>query len=432
MLTTRTLKSAFRHSIRLGTGRAYLLARAHPEVDFSDAIIEASLKNFAYDGQAEPSRADYLYGLYQLAGQQARIRRAVLKGLATEQADTWTLTQLFGLALKLAQAGHAEARQAIYRRFLVRPIWGSDWAGADEIITLDGLEGLKYIARKVGRKLGRRPDGREDEMYISSFQEKYPELDAWTELRQLAGHDADVRRYLQNVEATMASRAEYLAQRPPEDPAPNLLNMMQKAQPAYIRSRLRRREIEPQELAVLAEVLLTEKRPQVLDNLLLTFGRFPFPLSYAPILAIARRRPHPGSHTQDLALDALALLPAPEIRAFALARLQHTSQPAAYTILLQHNYQPGDAALLTASVGRTHEEHAIEQLAVSYTDMYEANKTPECAGPLLALYEKMTCGLHRNEVVKLLIANDVLPAWLNEELPFDSNAETQALHQSPQ
>jgi hypothetical protein len=41
----------------------------------------------------------------------------------------------------------------------------------------------------------------------------------------------------------------------------------------------------------------------------------------------------------------------------------------------------------------------------------------------------MNCGMHRYEVVKLLLANDVLPAWLNAELPFDSYHQTRLLQQ---
>jgi hypothetical protein len=156
--TGHNLKSSFRQSIKLGTGRAHLLAQAHPEVDFSPYIIEAALKNFAYDGQSESSRALYLYELYCLATQQARIRRAVLKALATEQDDTWTLTQLFALALLFARQGDAKSRAAIYQRFLNHPIEGSDWAGEQEIIELDGLAGLQYIARKHGRSFAKNPD----------------------------------------------------------------------------------------------------------------------------------------------------------------------------------------------------------------------------------------------------------------------------------
>lgn len=429
MHTTSRLKSAFRRSSRLGTGRAYLLAQAHPEVDFSAAIIKAATRNFAYDGQSESNRAVYAYGLYCLVRQQARVRRAVLKALAREQDDIWTLTHLFALTLKFAQAGDAQARRALYRRFLVRPINGARWAGADEIITLDGLAGFTYIVGKVGRRLARRPNDWEDAMHINTLQEKYPAVDAWTELRQLATRDEDARRYLRNVEATLASRAEHAC--PAEVPDADLADILRLRGRYAMRRQLRKRGLEPQEIQQLAEQLLTEPDPLVRENLYSVFTLFPFPLSFEPILAQARRKPNRQNQRPICyALDALTLVRAPEIRAFALERLRRSSQPGRYAEILASNYQAGDAVLLTAIAERTHSENGIEELAISYTSIYEANKTPECAAPLLALYAKMTCGIRRKAVVELLIASNVLPAWLNEELPFDSYAETRELHQS--
>lgn len=57
MQSVNTLKKAFLQSARLGMGRADVLATDNPDVDFSAAIIEVALKNFAYDRQAEGSRA---------------------------------------------------------------------------------------------------------------------------------------------------------------------------------------------------------------------------------------------------------------------------------------------------------------------------------------------------------------------------------------
>ncbi|MDQ2769964.1 MAG: hypothetical protein M3Y54_05625 [Bacteroidota bacterium] len=430
MTNTSSLKSSFRRAIRCGTGRAYLLAQAHPGVDFSSAIIEVSLKNFAYDGQSEPSRAPYLYELYSKSAQQARIRRAVLRALATEQDDTWTLTQLFALALLFAQHGDTAARQALYYRFLTRPIAGCDWAGAVEIMTLDGLEGLKYIARKFGQALARNPEGWQDDHLIVAFQEQYPAVDAWAELQQLAGQDEDVRRYLEYVQATRELRAA--PRKPQPQNQPGLNDLLQSASRAYGRFALRRAALKPAEIQQLAERLLTEQNPKVRENLLHVFTRIKFPLAYQPILALARQKINRQNRlTTQYALEALQHLHAPEIRAFALQRLAATTRPGWYTALLVSNYQAGDAALLTSLVARTHDEHMLEMLAGSYTAIYRINKTPECAAPLLALYQKMTCGIHRQKVVALLIENEVLPAWLNEELPFDSYAETRLLHQPP-
>ncbi|MDJ0364369.1 hypothetical protein QMK33_04340 [Hymenobacter sp. H14-R3] len=425
MQPINTLRRYFRQSARLGTGRAYLLARDNPDVDFSAAIIEVALKNFAYDGQAEGSRAQYVFALYGLSKHQARIRRAVLAGLATEHDDTWTLQQLFELALLFAQHGDAPARQAMYHRFLRKPIHGSDWVGARELMALDGLAGLRYVAQKFGRALAKNPDDWQDDHLIKSFQEDNPTLDAWADLRHAAQHDDNVRRYLHNVEATRARQEAY--QRPARE-LPGRQEMIevprQRALPFLFRKKL-----QPTDLEYFAKRLLTEKSKAVIENILFVFGEFKYPLDYRLILELARQQARSRYRLAEFATAALQHLSAPEIRAFALQKLATTTRPSQYTDLLISNYQTGDAGLLTAIVQRSHHEHTLEQLACSYVAIYEATKTPECAPPLLALYHKMTCGIHRSEVVRLLLENQVLPIWLNEELPFDSSAETQLLHQ---
>ncbi|AMR28007.1 hypothetical protein A0257_13510 [Hymenobacter psoromatis] len=393
MPNIREIKSSFRHSVKLGTGQAYLLARDNPEVDFSTYIIEAALKNFAYDGQAESSRAAYLFALYNLLKQPARIRRAVIRGLATEREDTWTLTQLFGLALLFAQHGDAQARKALYRQFLNKPAASADWLGAEEIITLDGLAGLRYIAQKFGRALAKNPDDWQDDQLIQTFQEQYPALDAWAQLRQLAQQDDEVRRYLQNVEATLASQAAH--PRPARQEI-DLKQMIRVPQQRAFPFLWRRCNLQPDELNWLAERVLIERNNVVLENMLFIFGHHKFPLAYQPILALAQQKTSGSHRIQEYAIDALHHLQAREIREFALQKLATTTRPSQFTALLISNYQEGDAVLLTSLANRFHNEHSIEQLACSYVEIYAANKTAECALPLLALYQNRTYALGGN------------------------------------
>lgn len=422
--SSQRLKSEFFTAAKLGLGRAYLLAQAHPNVDFSAAIIRAALKNYAYDGQCESSRAHYLFALYQQSKQQARIRRAVLRGLAAEREDTWTLTQLVELAFLFAQKGDAAARAALYHQFSHNPT-DADWVGAKEIIALDGLAGIQRVAQHFGRALAKDPTNWQDSYLLQSFQERNPAVDVWEELRQIAVQDADVGRYLQNVEATRAETAARLpSTREPLVLEEAILVPGQRALPFRVR-----RNLQPSQLQWLAEQLITEKRPAILENLLSVFEYTKFPLAYHPILRLAQRKPNGRYRLAELATGAVAFLHAPEIRNFALQRLARTTRPAQYTSILRSNYQAGDATLLVAVIDRFHQGHIIEQLAVSYIDIYRDNPTPECALPLVALYRKMTCGIHRADVVRLLIENNALPAWLNEELPFDSSDETQSLYQ---
>lgn len=428
MTNLESLKQDFKYAIIQGSGRAYLLAKANPAVDFSEYIIEAALKNFAYEKQVESNRAKYLYDLYCLSTQQAQIRHAVLQALATEQNDTWSLAQLFGLAMLFAQHGDAEARSAIYSRFLTNPIIGAEWLGAREIMTLDSLEGLEYIARKFGQVLAKDPSEWQDDDLIQFFQKQYPTVDAWTELGLLAEHDNDISRYLRNVEATVARQAADKRLVTVDPTVEEILRAPRRGH--YLNFKFKKGGLMSHEVHQLAERLLIEQNQNVLENLLYVFGIYKFPLAYQPILDLARQKQSSKGSSVELALGALKLLRAPEIREFALQKISALAYPAEYTAILSSNYQEGDATLLTALVDRATSEHAIEMLADSYTKIYRVNKTPECAAPLLALYQKMTCGIHRKEVVEILLENGVLPDWVKEELPFDSLAETRLLYQS--
>ena len=126
----RILKRQFLHALKRGTGEVYLIVKEHPEIDFSNQIIQGALNIFAYDGQCEGDRATYIFDIISISKQKDKIRKAVLQGLAREQDDTWNLTHLFALAKLFAQQNDTEAKQAIYDRFLNNPIAGADWAGA--------------------------------------------------------------------------------------------------------------------------------------------------------------------------------------------------------------------------------------------------------------------------------------------------------------
>jgi hypothetical protein len=52
----------------------------------------------------------------------------------------------------------------------------------------------------------------------------------------------------------------------------------------------------------------------------------------------------------------------------------------------------------------------------------------ECKEPLEIIYDKMNCGLHRTDLVKILIENDVLSEKIRNEIQFDCNGETRRLY----
>ena len=62
-------------------------------------------------------------------------------------------------------------------------------------------------------------------------------------------------------------------------------------------------------------------------------------------------------------------------------------------------------------------------MACCYVDIYKVNETKECKKPLEVLYGKLTCGLHRLDLLELLFFNGVLSKKILKEMEFDSLPE---------
>lgn len=71
------------------------------------------MRNYAYNGQPESSKAQYIFDLYLLSDKKDKIRKAILNGIATEQEYTWSLTHLFDLAKLLSRFKNKEGKWGI-------------------------------------------------------------------------------------------------------------------------------------------------------------------------------------------------------------------------------------------------------------------------------------------------------------------------------
>jgi len=117
-----------------------------------------------------------------------------------------------------------------------------------------------------------------------------------------------------------------------------------------------------------------------------------------------------------------------DIREFAIRKLENIKIPDIYTNLLLSNYQKNDCKLLKQIVDRTDDEDRIHGLVWSYIKIYEANRTYECKEPLEAIYDKLNCGICRQDIVKIMIENNVLSDKINEEIKYDCMEETRMLY----
>ena len=281
MNDTANIKRQFFDSLKRGTGEAYLIAKENPTIDFSTYVIKGALRNYAYDGQSESSRAQYIFDLYSLSDKKDKIRTAILKGIATEQEDTWSLTHLFDLAKLFAQQGDQEMRNAIYDRFCNNPIEGSDWVGFSEIIELDGFQGLIYIAEKFGKFIEKNPDDWQDDWIIKYFQEQNPDLKVTEALENLAEENKYIRLYLENIRRTKASQEDH---KPKPKKYKDIIDEVLNSKP-YL-SFKRRYNLTESEIKTIAQRFVEEKDIKVKEKLLFVFTFCKFPLDSDFILNI--------------------------------------------------------------------------------------------------------------------------------------------------
>jgi hypothetical protein len=422
MMTATDIKNQFLDSLKRGTGEAYLIGKENPAIDFSNYIIKGALRNYAYDGQSEPSRAQYIFDLISLLEKKEKIRRAILKGLATEQEHTWSLTHLFDLVKLFARQGDQEAKQAIYGRFLNHPIEGSDWVGYEEILELDGLQGLFYIAERFGKVIEQNPEDWQTSSIIDHFQNDNPKIKVKEELENVAKINKHIRLYLDNIKRT---ERNWEKNKRNSEQFKDLVDEVLNSKP-YLSYR-RTKKLNDIELKTIAEKLINERDSSKIEKLLYVFTHHRFPLDNEFILKLAKQRPTSKIRVNEFAIYALKFLKSENIRDFALDKISKTNKPDTFIKIFVSNFEEEDSKLLTEIARKTKNEHKIESLARSYVEIFEANKTKECNEPLETLYHKMNCGICRNAIIELLIENDVLTDELKKEIKYDSYLETREL-----
>lgn len=422
MNDTTNIKRQFLNSLKRGTGEAYLLLKGNPNIDFSNHIIKGVLNIYAYDGQCESDRAKYIFDIILISKQKDKIRKAVLQGLATEQNDTWNLTHLFAIAKLYAQQNDTEVKKAIYDRFLNNPIEGSDWVGVYEILELDGLNGLFYVAEMFGKHIEQNPDDWQDDWIIKRFQEENKKIKVSDELKKKAKKNKFIHIYLDNIKRTIASQEKHKTKPTKYN---DIIDEVLNSKPRI--SFTRKRKLTNKEINQVAKRLNDETDKSNIEKLLDIFDFYKFPYNSQIVLDLAKQKRTSKNRIVENAIEALKHLKSKEIRNFALDKIQNTKNPIDYFEILVSNYKSGDFKLLSAIAKKTNDEHKIEQLAGIYSEIYKANKTKECKEPLEILYNKMNCAIHRKGIVEILIENKVLSDKIKREIKFDCDLQTRKL-----
>ena len=423
MTDNKTIRQRFKSSIRRGTGEAYLIMQDNSTTNFSGDIIKAALKNFAYDRQSEGSRAFYISELIAISKHLDKIRNAIFKGLATEQEDCWALVQLFDLAAIFAMQGDTYAKQAIYNRFNNNSLKDSVWAGEDAVIKIDGMEGLKYVAEVKGKIIANDPDEWEDSWTVDFFQEKNPNINVYKILEEAGKSNKYIKVYLDTIKQSKLESAKR------ERTKYNYATVTEKinSKAAVPLPPLFAKDLSKSHVKKIADDFLKETDRIKLEKYMRVFDLIKYPYNYKPILELAKGKNKKTDRLVEYATGALKYFSGSDIRKFAIDSLIKTKNPSDNLDLLVSNYKKGDSKLLTTIAINCKNEHDIHNIIYGFINIYKANKTKECKEPLEVVYEKITCGIHRKDIIKILIDNKVISKKISKEIKYDSNEETREL-----
>ena len=425
MNDTANIKRHFFDSLKRGTGEAYILLKENRHIDFSDLTIKGAIKNYSYDNQSEGSRADYIYRLIRKSKQKDKIVKSVLTKLKSEKKDFWGLDQMCDLAVKFYKAGHIEAKAALYERFEKNSLEGYEFCGQDQLMEIDGINGILKVAEIVGKTLFENPDDYEESWRIDYFQKRHKSIDIYSELKKASTKNKYIKAY---YDAIVKNKWKLPRRRKIKKFTYELIKeSIQNKRYGFLSSE-RNNELTDKEVEKLANEFLAEKDKVLKERYLRFFSSRKFPFDYEPIFQIASGKNPKKTRMVEYAVESLKYFPAKEIRQLALEKLSTEKNPCDYLNLLVSNYKKGDYKLLTEIANRSDDYDFIHSIVFGFIDIYEANTTKECQEPLETIYNKMNCGLHRKDIVKILLDNKVMSDKIFAELEFDSYDSVRKLY----
>lgn len=406
-----------------------LFLRAHDDAPYRAIVLKAVTEDLRHERDVEQLRSRYAVDLMRAAREPEFYREAVLAAVA-DPGEEQSEGLLVEIAAILAEEGDAEARQAVYDAYQ-RHRHDDTWTGVEEIARLDGAPGLLRALSGL-----EAVDWREDAWFLGMVIEDTVEAamgrdEAWRALDEGAsGNDrltealTYVREHRRECE-TSRERTRTGRRRPPAryDELLRLLDGdLDKARYAPRRWGV---DAAEEDLRRAAHALAGEADHDRRLALLRVFGKRPFPLDPATLIALADSD---DWETATNALIALENMRHPSVRACALRVLRDPERGSHAVDMLSANFEEGDHALIEWLAEQPevdpHEEHGR---GMNIRKFLKTHPHPDSARTLLLTYEKTGCGFCRYWLVKSLVDSDALPLQIREECLFDSHMDTRFL-----
>lgn len=362
------------------------------------------------------SRTPYLWNLIHLTPAVGWYREQIIAALRRpirEESELGGFHQAFELASRFAEHGYDDARRAMYER-LDRENWPDLEGCSDELIRLDGFDGLLYSLRRwngfeheetwVLRQMledVEKHDGAATLQFMESATERHPEIARFM-ARVREAETEDEQRRLNRKAAPSLDFAAVKRMIQEKTPRVNFGDWGKRA--------------DPRELMAAVDEILKEDDEEAVIRWLSVFRWREFPRILEPAL----ERTH--SRNEKLARRALAILvnyKDERVRRRALEVLTNPALVDCGIELLTNNFETGDFTLIQEAILRIEDENIFHWAAMDAKEVAKANPTTDAVGCLFYIYENGLCSICRGGVVKQLEAMGRLPEWMKSEFHFD-------------
>jgi hypothetical protein len=418
-------ETAFGAALKTGHGRAMQQIVRHGAVGLEALIIEACLTCVSYDPQCEAPRAPWLCSLVDRAQMNEKVVKEIEAAQITLPSDDHRdLEQRSAILKELAASGSKNARRLLYSS-LARFPGTASVIGAEEIVALDGVEGLIYVSRQLGRWLQLDHDFWTDDCLITQLDAASGTEVGLAALERVAMVDPDVGSFLAGVRSYRESRssgathAAWSALTAGE--VVSYINSSPREQCYWLR-RWGAQASHDQREIVFAALLASEQSEHV-KRLFRCFTKTGVPRFDRRLL---RWIDHSVGQVEWAAVAALAPLTHGDLR-HAARRLIADGNIASGIKLLVNNFEDGDLAVCAEHLTLDEDIDQTHHLVGNVLDLCEAHPGERTLDCLLYVYEFSPCSTCRQRAVKALIDMSSTPAWVLAESAFDADPDTRVI-----
>lgn len=406
----------FKKALKLGLGRALHTVERNGLDSYREAFLAGCLESQVFDRECEEGRWEWLSRFFSGAPEWLS-SPLYLKMCQLDPELESSRQQWCKLCLLLAQRGSAEAREALYRGF--RVLDGGDLVAAEEIVELDGDEGLVWVAEHLDKAAHVDRSTFLNLLWVYDDNGRR-EGDGLSLLRSL--NNPRLKGFLRRVDRPEPGWTR------PTNPSTDFRTARELAESLsmYELSRWASGK-QPGQLRELARVLRDHRDPDVLEKILFCFRVGGLPEFDPVLLQLAE---YSYGDTARRARWVMAYHDHPSVREKALQWLDRGLVEKGRLRSLRRTFQMSDLEAVKEAVARALERlnvHQAHDLLGDVIFLAEHHLNAEVAVLLHLVYWHTPCTNCRRDAVSYLVGDGLLPDWMREECRFDCDEEIREL-----